>query len=74
MNGPTSARSSASAGQRIMLTGQADQKAIEDAINTSEIFRFIAKPWNDQQLMLTVQSAFEQSELLYENERLAMTP
>jgi len=57
--------------QRIMLTGQADQKAIEDAINTSEIFRFIAKPWNDQQLMLTVQSAFEQSELLYENERLA---
>ncbi|HVE84696.1 MAG TPA: ATP-binding protein [Myxococcales bacterium] len=57
--------------QRIMLTGQADQKAIEDAINTSEIFRFIAKPWNDQQLLLTVQSAFEQFQLIVENERLA---
>jgi len=57
--------------QRIMLTGQADQKAIEDAINTSEIFRFIPKPWNDQQLLLTVQSAFEQVQLLAENERLA---
>jgi two-component system, NtrC family, sensor kinase len=57
--------------QRIMLTGQADQRAIEDAINSSEIFRFIAKPWNDQALLLTVQSAFEQAELLAENERLA---
>ena len=56
--------------QRILLTGQADQRAIEDAINTSEIFRFIAKPWNDQALLLTVHSAFEQAELLAENERL----
>jgi len=56
--------------QRIMLTGQADQRAIEDAINSSEIFRFVAKPWNDQALLLTVQSAFEQAELLEENERL----
>ena len=46
--------------QRIMLTGHADQRAIEEAINRSEIFRFIAKPWNDSALLLTVQSAFEQ--------------
>ena len=31
--------------QRIMLTGQADQNAIQEAINRSEIFRFISKPW-----------------------------
>ncbi len=30
--------------QRILLTGHADQRAIEEAINRSEIFRFIAKP------------------------------
>ncbi len=56
--------------QRIMLTGQADQQAIEEAINRSEIFRFISKPWNDSHLVLTVKSAFEQYALQTENERL----
>ncbi|MFZ5440958.1 MAG: ATP-binding protein [Myxococcota bacterium] len=56
--------------QRIMLTGQADQHAIEEAINRSEVFRFISKPWNDAQLLLTVKSAFEQHELVSDNERL----
>ncbi len=56
--------------QRIMLTGQADQHAIEEAINRSEVFRFISKPWNDVQLTLTVRSAFEQHRLVSENERL----
>ena len=57
--------------QRILLTGHADQRAIEEAINRSEIFRFIAKPWNDSQLLLTVQSAFEQFAVAAENERLS---
>jgi two-component system NtrC family sensor kinase len=56
--------------QRIMLTGQADQQAIEEAINRSEVFRFISKPWNDAQLLLTVKSAFEQYTLVSENSRL----
>jgi two-component system NtrC family sensor kinase len=56
--------------QRIMLTGQADQQAIEEAINRSEVFRFISKPWNDAQLVLTVKSAFEQHALFDENARL----
>lgn len=56
--------------QRIMLTGQADQQAIEEAINRSEVFRFVSKPWNDAQLLLTVKSAFEQHHLLADNQRL----
>ncbi len=56
--------------QRIMLTGQADQQSIEEAINRSEIFRFVSKPWSDSHLVLTVKSAFEQHALLEENERL----
>lgn len=56
--------------QRIMLTGQTDQRAIEEAINRSEIFRFIAKPWNEHQLLVTVGGAFEQWALIEENERL----
>ena len=57
--------------QRIMLTGQADQNAIEEAINRSEVFRFISKPWNAGQLLLTVRSAFEQHYLVSDNQRLA---
>ncbi|WP_338268373.1 ATP-binding response regulator [Corallococcus caeni] len=53
--------------QRIMLTGQADEQVIEEAINRSEIFRFISKPWNDNHLRLTVKSAFEQYLLRAEN-------
>ena len=53
-----------------MLTGQADQQAIEEAINRSEVFRFISKPWNDSQLLLTVKSAFEQHHLVSDNQRL----
>ncbi len=56
--------------QRILLTGQADQQAIEEAINRSEIFRFVGKPWNDAELLLVVKSAFEQHELLVDNDRL----
>ena len=56
--------------QRIMLTGQADQTAIEDAINRSEVFRFISKPWNDSQLVLTVRNAVEAHRLANENDRL----
>jgi two-component system NtrC family sensor kinase len=57
--------------QRIMLTGQADQQAIEEAINRSQVFRFISKPWNDAQVLLTVKSAFEQHYLVTDNARLA---
>ncbi|HZI09936.1 MAG TPA: ATP-binding protein [Myxococcus sp.] len=66
----TQVKQQAPRAQRIMLTGQADQLAIEEAINRSEIFRFISKPWNDSHLVLTVKSAFEQYALLAENERL----
>ncbi len=34
------------------------------------MFRFISKPWNDAQLVLTVKSAFEQHHLALENDRL----
>jgi two-component system NtrC family sensor kinase len=56
--------------QRILITGQADQSAIEAAINQSEVFRFIGKPWGERQLLLTLQSAFEQHALITENAHL----
>ncbi len=58
--------------QRIMLTGYADQHAIEEAINRSEVFRFLSKPWDDAQLQLTIASAFEQHAVAEENRRLLL--
>jgi two-component system NtrC family sensor kinase len=56
--------------QRVLLTGQADTAAIEEAVNQSEIFRFIWKPWDDAHLILTIQSAIDQYWLVEENDRL----
>ncbi len=57
--------------QRVLLTGQADTTAIEEAVNKSEIFRFIWKPWDDSHLLLTIQSAIDQYWLVEENGRLS---
>ena len=57
--------------QRVLLTGQADTAAIEEAVNQSEIFRFIWKPWDDAHLLLTLQSAIDQYWLVEENGRLS---
>jgi two-component system NtrC family sensor kinase len=56
--------------QRVLLTGQADSTAIEEAVNQSEIFRFIWKPWDDAHLLITIQSAVDQYWIVDENARL----
>ncbi len=56
--------------QRVLLTGQADSTAIEEAVNQSEIFRFIWKPWDDAHLIITIQSAIDQFWMVDENSRL----
>jgi putative nucleotidyltransferase with HDIG domain len=55
---------------RIMLTGQADLDAVQLAVNSGEIFRFILKPWNDDELRQSVRSAVEYGALNVENRRL----
>src|SRR5512146_3041599 len=56
--------------QRVLLTGQADSSAIEEAVNQAEIFRFIWKPWDDGHLLITIQSAVDQYWIVEENSRL----
>lgn len=55
---------------RILLTGFSDISATIAAINRGEIHRYIAKPWDDQALLLTVRDALAQRDLLQENARL----
>lgn len=42
---------------RILLTGYSDLNAIIGSINEGEIFRFINKPWNNEELTTTVARA-----------------
>ncbi|MDG1260806.1 MAG: hybrid sensor histidine kinase/response regulator [Flavobacteriales bacterium] len=48
---------------RILLTGYADIEAVIDAINKGQVYRYVAKPWNETDLKITIQNAFE----LYNN-------
>ena len=42
---------------KIMLTGQADLEAVANAINYAKLYRYIAKPWQAEDLNLTVKEA-----------------
>jgi response regulator RpfG family c-di-GMP phosphodiesterase len=44
---------------RILLTGYADMGAVVDAVNKGKIFHYLAKPWNEEELDLTINRGFE---------------
>ncbi len=44
---------------KIMLTGQADDDAIERAKKQANIHRFLRKPWNEEELVETIKSGLE---------------
>lgn len=43
----------------IMLTGQADVSGVVRAINDAHLYRYIAKPWEREDLLLTINSAID---------------
>lgn len=55
---------------RILLTGYADVDSTVAAINKGEIYRYLSKPWNDQEVLLLVRHAIERRQLERENRRL----
>jgi type II secretory ATPase GspE/PulE/Tfp pilus assembly ATPase PilB-like protein/DNA-binding response OmpR family regulator len=48
---------------RIMLTGHADVNAVVAAVKSGAVYKFILKPWNDDDLRVTVALALERQEL-----------
>lgn len=42
---------------RIVLTGQAEMETVIAAINEGEVFRFLRKPWQDEEVKLAVHLA-----------------
>lgn len=43
---------------RLLLSGYSDAVAVTDAINRGTIYKFLTKPWDDEDLRLNVQNAF----------------
>jgi DNA-binding NtrC family response regulator len=56
---------------KIILSGYADLAGLMAAINRAQVFRFIAKPWDDAELQIAIRQALENRRLLIENQRLA---
>ena len=56
---------------RIVLSGYADTGSVVEAINEGQIYKFIPKPWNDDDLRVTVTNALEKYFLQKHNRKLA---
>jgi two-component system response regulator HupR/HoxA len=56
---------------RMMLTGYADLASIVRAVNEGRIYRYVAKPWDPDELRLNVKRALESYGLATENVQLA---
>jgi response regulator RpfG family c-di-GMP phosphodiesterase len=57
---------------RLLLTGFADISSIMGAINKGEIYRYIAKPWDDNDILLIVRGALQHRMMLMEQRRLQL--
>ena len=55
---------------RILLTGYADLESTIAAVNRGGIFQYLAKPWEDHELLLTVRNGLERKFLEDERKRL----
>lgn len=55
---------------RILLTGYSEIEAVVQAVNEGGIYRYLNKPWDEHDLLLTIKQALEQQRLRNEAARL----
>ncbi len=55
---------------KILITGYTDVQALIDAINSGRVYKYVPKPWDADELRLTVRRALETYELKARNARL----
>ena len=55
---------------RIILSGYTDVNSITDAINKGHIYKFLLKPWDEQNLFLEIRQALQKYDLVEDNQRL----
>jgi DNA-binding NtrC family response regulator len=56
---------------RILLTGFSDINAVMGAINRGQVYKYLVKPWQDDELKMYIQNAMELYNLRKENKDLA---
>jgi len=55
---------------RMLLTGYSDINAVIDAINKGQVYLYITKPWQEDELRINIERAFEVFSLRKENKEL----
>jgi putative two-component system response regulator len=50
---------------KILMTGYTDFQIAVDAINTGEVFRFVLKPWNNNDLIRTIEDAVSHYQIIH---------
>lgn len=55
---------------RMILTGYSDMESIVEAINTGKVYRYIVKPWDKEELKITMDNAIEAFKLRRANKHL----
>jgi diguanylate cyclase (GGDEF)-like protein len=55
---------------RLLLTGYADLENVIDAINAGNIYRYLVKPWNPEELLATIRDACQKYDLIIQNNQL----
>ncbi len=55
---------------RILITGYTDIKAVIDAINLGQVYKYIQKPWNDSEVENAINKGFEVLSLRRQNKEL----
>ncbi|GGC58424.1 hypothetical protein GCM10011387_10120 [Pedobacter quisquiliarum] len=55
---------------RILLTGYSDLTAVVDAINKGQVYLYITKPWQEEELRQNLEKAFEVFDLRRQNKQL----
>lgn len=55
---------------RILVTGFSDISAVVDAINRGQVYKYLTKPWDDADIKMSIEKAFEVYSLRKENEDL----
>lgn len=57
---------------KILLTGYTDVGALIEALNSGLVYRYLTKPWNNDELRLTVSRALEHYEMMKSRHLLGM--
>ena len=56
---------------RILITGYTDINAVIDAINRGQVYKYLTKPWNENDIRIYIDRAFEVFNLRRENAELS---